>query len=204
MAIVLTAGSMNIVFAESISWKSEYLVGILNYDNESQIPITVTTFSKDSLKVEWSPPTISANELLEGYEIQRKSINTEFSTIVPIYDSKKTVYVDSDLEEGYYAYNVIPIINNQKADEITTHGIDRYHILFLIYMKGQELLAENTLKQNCIKCFDEEFNKIDNTFKYEFSEITKRQNSQFQDTLSFEITKAKNFFGKLFDVKNNH
>ena len=195
---------MNIVFAESISWKSEYLVGILNYENESFIPIKISTFSIDSLKVEWESPLVSATQILEGYEIQRRTMDSEFSTIIPLYDSKKTVFVDKNLDEGYYAYNVIPIIKNQRADEITMHGIDRKHNLFSIYVKGQELLAENTLKENCLKCFDEEFDKLGNVFKYEFSDTTKRQNSQFQDSVSFEITKAKNFFDKIFEIETNH
>ena len=204
MAIVLAAGSMNIVFAESISWKSEYLVGILNYDNESEIPITITTYSIDSLKIEWKSPSISTNQYLEGYEIQRRTIDSEFTTIIPIYDSKKTFFIDENLDEGYYTYNVIPIIKNQRADEITMHGIDRKHNLFSIYLKGQELLAQNTLKENCMKCFDDEFDKLDNIFRYEFSDISKRQDTQFQDTLSFEITKAQNFFEKIFEFKTNH
>jgi len=109
---IFAVGSMNIVFAESISWKSEYLVGILNYENESFIPIKISTFSIDSLKVEWESPLVSATQILEGYEIQRRTMDSEFSTIIPLYDSKKTVFVDKNLDEGYYAYNVIPIIKN--------------------------------------------------------------------------------------------
>ena len=195
---------MNIVFAEPISWKSEYLVGILNYEDESVIPIEVTTFSIDSLKVEWESPLVSTTQILEGYEIQRRTMDSEFTTIIPIYDSKKTFFIDKKLDEGYYAYNVIPIIKNQRADDITMHGIDRKHNLFSIYMKGQELLAENTLKENCLKCFDEEFDKLDNIFRYEFSEITKRQNSEFQDSVSYEIAKAKTFFEKIFEIRTNH
>lgn len=206
IAIVSVAvNSVSIAYGEeSVSWKSDYLVGILNYDNESEIPLQVTTFSKDSLKIEWNAPSISSKQVLSGYDIQRKTIDSEFTTIIQNHDPKMISYIDENLEQGYYAYNVIPIVENQKADTITMHGIDRKSNLFSIYMKGQQLLAENALKQNCIKCFDQEFGDLDDTFKYEFSEITKRQNSEFQEKITFEITKAGEFFSNLFDVKSNH
>ena len=195
----------NLVFAEeSISWKSTYRVGILNYENDSEIPIKVTTYSKNSLKIEWNKPKIESNEILIGYEIQRKSLNSDYRTIADNFSSKSTFYIDKSLDEGYYAYNVAPIIENQKADEITMHGIDRKSNLFSIYMKGQELIAENILEQNCINCFDPEFEEIDNTFRYEFSEFDKRLEFDFQEKVTFEITKASEFFSNLFDVRSNH
>lgn len=206
IAIVsVVINSVSIAYGEeAISWKSEYKVGILNYDDESEIPLRVSTFATDSLKIEWQTQSISSNKVLVGYEIQRRTIDGKFTTIIQNYDPKMTSYLDKNLEKGYYAYNVIPSIENQKADEISMHGIDRKNNLFSIYIRGQELLAENTLKQNCIKCFDEEFDDLDNTFRYEFSEITKRHNSEFQDKRSFEITKAKSFFEKIFEIKTNH
>ena len=193
----------NLVFAEETTWKSDYRVGILNYDNEFDVPVKVTTFSKDSLMIEWNKPKIQSSEILTGYEIQRKDLNSDYRTIDNI-DPKNISYLDKKLNEGYYAYKVIPIIEQQQADDITMHGIDRKSNIFTIYLKGQELLAENTLKQNCTSCFDPEFEEIDNTFRYKFSEHDKRLDAEFRTKMTFEITKASNFFSNLFNVKSNH
>ena len=195
----------SLVFAEEyISWQSDYRVGILNSDILSEIPVTVTTFSKDSLKLEWEKPNILTNEILIGYEIQRKSLDSNFQIIVENTNFKNTVYVDRNLNEGYYAYQVIPILEKEKPDEITMHGIDRKSNIFSSYLQGQELLAKNILEQNCKNCFDPEFEEIDNTFRYEFSGYDKRLKSEFQEKITFEVTKATEFFSNIFEVKSNH
>ena len=62
MVILSVSISTGIAYAESsVEWKSEYRVGILNEKSESLIPVKVTTFSKDALKIQWEYPEILKN-----------------------------------------------------------------------------------------------------------------------------------------------
>lgn len=195
----------SMVFAqESISWKSDYLIGILDSDDDSLISVQVTTFSKDSLQLNWQKPDVSKNQKIIGYEIFRKDLNSDYHSINEISNSKMTSYIDRNLNEGYYGYKIIPIIEKIETNKITKNVINRYDDLFSMYVKGQQLLANHTLKQSCIRCFDKSFEEIDNIFAYEFLEGDKRTRQNHQSNIESEILKAIQLFKILFDVKNNH
>ena len=205
LAIILVSlGSMTtLVFAqESISWKSDYLVGILDSE-ESVIPIKVITFSKNSLQLKWQKPEIKHQEII-GYEILRKGPNSDYQLILETSNPKNTSYVDRNLSEGYYGYKIIPILQKIESNKITAHGINRNNDLFSSYARGQELLAQYTLKQNCIRCSDESFEEIDNIFAYEFPKDDKRTGQDFQSHINSEMSKAAESFHTLFDVRHNY
>ncbi|NNM02891.1 MAG: fibronectin type III domain-containing protein [Nitrosopumilus sp.] len=101
VAVLVLVGSTIDSFAEdSLSWKSEYLVGILDSENDESFPVTVTTFSKDSLKLDWEKPEIAKNQKIISYEILRKDLNSNYDKIAEITNSKQLSYLDMNLNEG--------------------------------------------------------------------------------------------------------
>ena len=198
-------GSMTYSFAEeSLSWKSEYFVGILDSEKDELVPVTVSTFSKDSLQLTWEKPDVTKNQKITGYEILRKELNSDYQIIDNITNSKKTSYIDMNLSEGYYGYKVISILEKIELNKITNNRIDRHDEFFSTYVKGQQLLAQHTLEQSCIRCFDESFEEIDNIFAYEFLNDDKRSKQNHQFNMELEMLKAIQLFDILFDEKNNH
>ncbi len=205
VAVLVLFGSTIDSFAEdSLSWKSEYLVGILDSENDESFPVTVTTFSKDSLKLDWEKPEIAKNQKINSYEILRKDLNSNYDKIAEITNPKQLSYIDMNLNEGYYGYKIIPVLLKTDSDKITMHGINREHSFFPIYIQGQQLVAQYLLKQNCLKCFDESFEEIDDIFQYEFSENNKRTNDKYQQNLDSESLRTKTLFDFLFKIRNNH
>ncbi|MBT8251846.1 MAG: fibronectin type III domain-containing protein [Nitrosopumilus sp.] len=205
VAVLVLFGSITSSFAEdSLSWKSEYLVGILDSENDESFPVTVTTFSKDSLKLDWEKPEIEKNQKINSYEILRKDLNSNYDKIAEITNPKQLSYIDMNLNEGYYGYKIIPVLLKTDSDKITMHGINREHSFFPIYIQGQQLVAQYLLKQNCLKCFDESFEEIDDIFQYEFSENNKRTNDKYQQNLDSESLRTKTLFDFLFKIRNNH
>ncbi|BDQ30564.1 MAG: fibronectin type III domain-containing protein [Nitrosopumilus sp.] len=198
-------GSVTSSFAEdSLSWKSEYFVGILDSKTDEHIPVMVTTFSKDSLKLDWAKPEITTNQKIISYDVLRKDLNSDYYKIAEITNLKQSSYIDMNLNEGYYGYKIIPVLMKTDSDKITMHGINREHSFFPTYVQGQQLVAQNLLKQNCLKCFDDSFEEIDNIFQYEFSEYTKRTNNEYQQNLDSESLRTENLFAFLFKIRNNH
>ena len=184
--------------SESVEWKSEYRVGILNEKSESIIPVKVTTFSKDALKIQWDSPEIQKNEMITGYKILRKEMNSSYRVIIDNINSKNLVYLDKNIPDGYYAYKVIPIIEKQESYKITMHGIDRESNLFEIYKKGQELLAKQIWDSVKIQ------SELPDSFAFEFKEVSRMNNPIFQSAILDEVLKAKQIFIEKFDVKSNH
>ena len=194
----------NSVFAQVITWKSNYPVGILNADLNSEIPVKVTTHSKNSLKLDWQKPIPVQDRELIGYEIQRKVLNSDYVDLVKISNTKQTSYVDSNLHDGYYGYKIKPILQNIEFAKITMHGIDRQNNLFSTNIERQQLLAENLLRQSCIKCFDKSYNEISNIFQYDIPLEKKRTGSDYQLKLDAEALRAKYLSDMLFKIKTNH
>ena len=205
VAVLVLFGLITSSFAEdSLSWKSEYLVGILDSENNASFPVTVTTFSKDSLKLEWQKPDVEKDQKIISFEILRKDLNSDYHKIAEITNPKQLSYVDINLNEGYYGYKVIPVLLKTESNKITMHGINREHSFFPIYVQGQQLIAQYLLKQNCLKCFDESFKEIDDIFQYDFPEYNKRVNNEYQQNLDSESLRTKNLFESLFKIKSNH
>ena len=205
VTVLVLFGSIESSFAEeSLSWKSEYLVGILDSENDVHIPVTITTFSKDSLKLEWKKPTIAKDQKITGFEILRKDLNSDYHKVAEITNPKKLSYLDINLDEGYYGYKIVPVLMKTESNKITMHGIDRQHSFFPTYVEGQQLVAQYLLKQNCLRCFDESFEEIDDIFQYEFSDQTKREKKQYQSSLDSETLRTKTLFDFLFQIRNNH
>ena len=199
MVVISASISTGVAYAEySVEWKSDYRVGILNEKSESSIPIKVTTFSKDALKIQWESPEIQKNEIITGYKILRKEMNSSYQVIIDDTNSKKLVYYDKNLPDGYYAYKVIPIIEKEKSDKITMHGIQRWSNLFSIYMKGQEILAKQVWDSAEIQ------SELPDSYAIEFKGVNKMNNPVFQGALMDEVLKAKQIFIERFDVKSNH
>ncbi len=204
--VVLTLfGVTNFSFAqESLLWKSEYLVGILDSQDDAYVPVIVSTFSKDSLKLDWQKPEIGKNQKIIGYDILRKDLNSSYQKIVEITNPKKLSYLDVNLNEGYYGYKIIPVLQKIDSNKITMHGINRQHSLFPTYVEGQKLIAEYLLKQNCQRCLDESFEEIDDIFQYTFSDENKREKKEHQLDLDSEAMRSKNLFEFLFKIRNNY
>ncbi len=199
MVIASVSISTGIAYAESsVEWKSEYRVGILNEKSESVIPVKVTTFSKDALKIQWESPDIQKNEMITGYKILRKEMNSSYRVIIDDTHSKNLLYLDKNIPDGYYAYKVIPIIEKEESDKITMHGIDRESNLFEIYKKGQELLAKQIWDSVKIQ------SELPDSFAFEFKEVSRMNNPIFQSAVLDEVLKAKQIFIEKFDVKSNH
>ena len=153
-------------FSETMQWESEFTVGILKTEpSEYGLDLQVLTYAKNAIKLEWQEPDI--DKKIIGYEILRKTLDTEYITHIENTNSLETSFVDENLEKGYYGYKVLPITQKHDPQIITMHGIDRNHSLFDAYLKGQELLAKALLQQNCPECIDEPFGgKI--LFNYEW------------------------------------
>jgi len=199
LVIASVSISTGIAYAESsVEWKSEYRVGILNEKSESLIPVKVTTFSKDALKIQWESPEIQKNEIITGYKILRKEMNSSYLVIIDNTNSKNLVYYDKNLPDGYYAYKVVPIIEKEESDKITMHGIERWSNLFNIYMKGQELLAKQVWNSDKIQA------ELPDSFAFEFKRIHRMNDPVFQSAIIDEVLKAKQIFIEKFDVKSNH
>ena len=205
ITVLVFFGSISYSFAEeSLSWKSEYFVGILDSEIDELIPVSVSTFSKDSLKLDWKKPEIMKDKKIIGFEIFRKELNSDYYKISESTNSKKTSYIDMSLSKGYYGYKITPILQKIDSEKITMHGIDRRHDFFPIYMEGQQLIAQLSLNQTCHRCFDESFEEIDNIFQYNFSNETKRTVKEYQFNIDSEILRTAQIFEDLFKIKNNH
>ncbi len=196
--VVSLSVSTAVAFAESVEWKSDYRVGILNQNSDSLIPVKVTTFSKDALKIDWETPEIQKNEMITGYKILRKDSNSNYLAIIENTNSKDLRHIDKNLPDGYYTYKVIPIIERQKPDKITMHGIERLSNLFETYKKGQELLAKEVWDGEKIQ------SQLPDSKSIHFKGIDRMNSPVFQGIIIDEAFKARQLFEKLFDVKINH
>ena len=85
-------------------------------------------------------------------------------------ETSKTTAVDEfdntwSLRYGQWSMDYIP--NKKIVDAIGMNGYDRNHALFDLYKHGQYLLGEKKLRQICLKCFDEPYDKINDIFAYD-------------------------------------
>ena len=210
LAIIITIVSIGILianvnnaFAETIEWKSDIAAGILPTEpSEFDINLIVSTYSNNELKLEWNEPSVSNNQVVVGYKIMRKTIDTEYITLVEKIDATETYYIDGELSKNFYGYKIVPITERKKPESISMHGINRNHSMFDIYCKGQELLAKQILK--------EVFNgkTIENTSIKEplthYGKFIKRADDPIlQNAIRNELIKAEQVF-RLFNVQINH
>jgi len=159
--------SENYAFAGTTQWKSDIMIGIMEPEySESNLELQITTYSNDGLKIEWNTPYMPRNEILVGYEILRKTLDTDYIMIVPNTNSLETTFVDEQLQSGYYSYKVSPI--TKPYDKIPINGLDRLHPLFPDYLKYQELIAVGIMMQLYPNYFATPFQEINNIFKYNF------------------------------------
>ena len=150
-------------YSATTQWNSDFTAGILKTEpSEYGLDLKVLTFDKNALRLEWQEP--DTNDKIIGYEILRKTLDTEYITHVENTNSLELFYVDSNLQKGFFGYKVIPIITKQELQIIPMHGIDRNHSLFPAYLKGQELLAHALLEQNYPSCIDEPFGGFNSQF----------------------------------------
>jgi len=157
--------SLNVedAYSETMQWESEFTAGILKTEpSEFGIDLRVSTFDKNTIKLEWQEP--DADKKIVGYQILRKTLDTEYITHIENTNSLDTSFIDENLQKGYYGYKVIPVTQKPDPQIISMHGIDRNHSLFPAYLKGQELLARELLEQNCPSCIDEPFGGFNSQF----------------------------------------
>jgi len=201
---VLIANTNN-AFAETLEWKSEFLAGILPTEpSQFDINLQVSTFSNNELKLDWSKPDVSNNIVVVGYEIMRKTIDTEYNTLVRNTHSIETSYIDGELSKNYYGYKIVPITET-KLEPISKHGIDRNNAWYDIYKQGQELLAQETMDQLCSSCSDEEFAEISDVFAYEFPDrMSKLSDPEIQNRMLQQSKVAENTLQQIFDSLYGH
>ena len=152
--------SLNVddVYSETMQWESEFTAGILKIEpSEFGLDLKVSTFDKSAIKLEWQEP--DTDKKIVGYQILRKTLNTEYVTHIENTNSSDTSFVDEELQKGFYGYKVIPVTQKHDPQIISMHGIDRNHSFFDAYMKGQQLLAEALLKISCPACIEEPFSE---------------------------------------------
>jgi len=146
-------------YSETTQWNSEFTAGILKIEpSEFGIDLRVSTFDKNAIKLEWQEP--DTDKKIVGYQILRKTLDTEYIKHIENTNSLDTSFVDENLQKGFYGYKVIPVTQKHDPQIISMHGIDRNHSLFDAYLIGQQLLAEALLQKNCPSCFEEPFGEI--------------------------------------------
>ncbi|HXG14566.1 MAG TPA: fibronectin type III domain-containing protein [Candidatus Nitrosotenuis sp.] len=158
--ILLSVSIQNQAYGGMTEWKSEYIVGILENEPYDVINHKVSTYDKNSLKIEWEKSPYLTKVI--GYKVMRKTLDTDYKLIVE-QNNKQTSFLDKNLPPGYYGYKVIPIID-KKIDQTTKHGITRTNNMFKVYLKGQELLAKEQLRLMCSDCFSIPFEEINRMF----------------------------------------
>ena len=146
-----------------------------------------------------------------GIEVVGESLNTpkEYDGsnkghIYHLTETSKTTAVDEfdnswSLIYGQWAMDYIP--NKKIVDEIAMNGYDRHHSFFNIYKYGQHLLAENKLREICLECFDEPYDKINDIFAYNFPDSyeSKLDDPKIQEILMTEELIAKQKLDKMFE-----
>jgi len=197
-------GNTQDVLAATTEWKSDFQVGFLEPENsEYDTNLKISTISTHELKLEWQEPTLSDNLDVVGYKIFRKTINSDYITIIENTNSTETIYVDSKLSADYYGYKIVPIIENKPADKITMHGINRNHNMFDSYLLGQELVALNTLNE-ILNEKSIQKNSMPEPFTYEYDFLKRSEDPILQKNISNEIIKAQKIFYEKFIVAINH
>ena len=195
---------VNHAFAETLEWNSHITAGILPTEpSEFDTRVVVSTYSTNALKLEWQEPDLPSNKVTVGYEILRRTIDTEYLTVVKITESTKTSYIDVDLPKGYYGYQIIPIIENKQPEPISMHGIDRNHSMFETYVKGQELLAKTTLNE-IMHGKSIQNDSLEEPKTYYYDPIARVDDPLLQSKIIKEIIRAIQLFDLLFDVHINH
>jgi len=153
--------SLNVedAYSETTQWSSDFTAGILKTEpSEFGLYLRVSTFDKNAIKLEWQEP--NTDKKIVGYQILRKTLDTEYIKHIENTNSLETSFVDENLQKGFYGYKVIPVTQKHDPQIISMHGIDRNHSLFDAYLIGQQLLAEALLQKNCPSCFEEPFSEI--------------------------------------------
>jgi len=97
----------------------------------------------------------------------------------------------------------VPIIENEPADKITMHGIDRNNNMFDSYMLGQELVAQNTLNE-ILNEKSIQKNSMPEPFTYEYDFLKRSEDPILQKNILNEIIKAQKIFYEKFVVTINH
>ena len=153
--------SLNVedAYSATTQWNSDFTAGILKTEpSEFGLYLRVSTFDKNAIKLEWQEP--NTDKKIVGYQILRKTLDTEYIKHIENTNSLETSFVDENLQKGFYGYKVIPVTQKHDPQIISMHGIDRNHSLFDAYLIGQQLLAEALLQKNCPSCFEEPFGEI--------------------------------------------
>ncbi len=192
---VLFVGILYNAHAETLAWKSDYSVGFFKPE-QSEFNLKIVTLDKNSLKLEWSKPLTMKN--LEGYQILRKVEGFNYQ-IIAEQNSRTTTYSDHDLSKGYYTYVILPMFD-ERLDKPTKHGITRTNDLFRAYVKGQEVIAKEKLRNMCSKCFNVSFEEIDQIFAHDFPN-GERFTPKLKATIEKEALKASIRFNELYDMK---
>jgi len=145
-----------------------------------------------------------------GIEVVGKSLNppNEYDginkgQIYHLTETGKTTAVDEfgnswSLKYGQWAMDYIP--NKKIIDEIAMNGYPREHAKFNMYKYGQFLVAEDTLRETCLECFDESYAEINDIFAYEYPiAMSPLEKLEIQKNMIIESEKAQKILNHLFD-----
>lgn len=202
IGIGLIGFSINFASAETLAWYSDITTGILPVDpSEFNIDLQIQTYTKDALKLQWSEPELATNQIVHGYKVMRKTLQTEYVTIAT--NVTNTNYIDVELPKGFYGYKIIPIIEMKKPEPISMHGIDRKHSLFDAYLQGQELVAKKTLEKILQgKSIVNDSLEEPKTHLAKF--IKRSEDFELQKAIKLELERAEKIFRNLFNIEINH
>lgn len=92
------------------------------------------------------------------------------------------------------------MLRENSTDYTSAFNYDRYHDQFLIQKEYQIILAENLLEEICPKCFDDEFEEIDDISYYDFELSLKRNgNPEFISTIEYEAEMAEELLEEMMN-----
>lgn len=115
------------------------------------------------------------NYFNHGIEVEGESLNPpkEYDGInrghiYHLIETDKNKAIDEfgdkwSLKHGVWSKDYIP---HKRMDDLTMQGYDRDNSNFKMYKYGQQLIAEDKLREICGKCFDEPFAEINDIFFY--------------------------------------
>jgi len=99
-------------------------------------------------------------------------------------------------------------IKHMLKDDFSIHGTEafgykRNNYEFTSYQKGQSLLAENTLREVCPKCFDESFDKINNikNSSMSFIDSFKLDDPKIKSVMAYESQRAQKIVEEMFSKR---
>jgi hypothetical protein len=115
-------------------------------------------------------------------------------------DYVPTVKNDPDVLNDDKIWAINHVLNEKSAqDLLDVFGYDRNHSKFVQVKDNQLLISKTLMKELCHDCLDQSYEKINDIFYYEFSDIEKEAlyKNQLDSKLNFEANKALNLLSEI-------